>query len=174
MKHDIYARAANLAPGDARCPGPSVQDQLDRDGDNVPPPLREQAFEFLGDEDLSFDRYTSQDIYDREVAKVWAKTWQWACRQEHIPQPGDYYVYDVAHYSVLVIRGQDRRIRAFANSCPHRGMQFVDAGESGSGKQFLRCPFHGMAWNLDGSLREIPCRWDFPHVQDDEFSLTFT
>ena len=51
-------------------------------------------------------------------------------------------------------------------------MQFVDAATQGSGKQFLRCPFHGMSWNLDGTLREIPCRWDFPHVDDAEFGLT--
>jgi phenylpropionate dioxygenase-like ring-hydroxylating dioxygenase large terminal subunit len=50
-------------------------------------------------------------------------------------------------------------------------MQFCDAGSSGTGKQFVRCPFHGMSWHLDGRLREIPCRWDFPHVKDDEFRL---
>jgi hypothetical protein len=35
----------------------------------------------------------------------------------------------------------------------------------------IRCPFHGMSWNLDGTLREVPCRWDFPHVSDDNFGL---
>jgi hypothetical protein len=50
-------------------------------------------------------------------------------------------------------------------------MQFADAGSSGSGKQFIRCPFHGMSWHLDGRLREIPCRWDFPHVKDESFGL---
>jgi nitrite reductase/ring-hydroxylating ferredoxin subunit len=63
------------------------------------------------------------------------------------------------------------KIRAFVNSCPHRGMQFADAGSSGSGKQFIRCPFHGMSWDLEGALKEIPCRWDFPHVKDEEFGL---
>ena len=103
---------------------------------------------------------------------LWPKVWQWACLEEHIPKPGDFQVYDVGPYSAILVRGMDNEIRAFVNSCPHRGMQFADAGSSGSGKQFLRCPFHGMSWNLDGSLKEIPCRWDFPHVEDDEFGLT--
>jgi len=172
LKHDIFAPSdPSLAPGEARCPGPSVQDFLDRDGDAVPPPLREQAYEFLGDEDESLERYTSEAVYRREVERVWARTWQWACREEHVPEPGDYTVYDVADFSVIVMRGQDRQLRAFVNSCPHRGMQFVDSGESGHGKQFLRCPFHGMSWHLDGSLREIPCRWDFPHVEEACFGL---
>jgi nitrite reductase/ring-hydroxylating ferredoxin subunit len=72
----------------------------------------------------------------------------------------------------MVVRGDAGEIKAFVNSCPHRGMQFFDAGSQGRGKQFLRCPFHGMSWNLDGSLREIPCRWDFPHVNEDNFGLT--
>ena len=92
-------------------------------------------------------------------------------RAKRLVDGGDYYVYDIGDLSVLVIRDRDHRIRAFVNSCPHRGMQFFDSGTQGKGRQFLRCPFHGMSWNLDGSLRESPCRWDFPHVRDDSFGL---
>jgi phenylpropionate dioxygenase-like ring-hydroxylating dioxygenase large terminal subunit len=35
----------------------------------------------------------------------------------------------------------------------------------------LRCPFHGFAWALDGSLLDVPARWDFPHVDDPAWSL---
>ncbi len=171
-RFDIYAKSdPELAPGEARCPGPSAQDVLDADGDNVPAPLRESRYEYLGNEDIPWHRYTSEEFYEAEVEHVWRKTWQWACREEHIPGIGDYYVYDICDESVFVIRGEDLKIRAFINSCPHRGMQFFDAGESGKGKQFLRCPFHGMSWQLDGALRDIPCRWDFPHIKDEAFGL---
>ncbi len=169
---DIYeAGDPQLPPGAARCPGPSAQDIIARDADSPPPALTRQQYEFLGDEDISWSRYTSAEFYRLEMEKMWCKTWQWACREEHIPNAGDYYVYDIGDYSVIVIRDQQQTIHAFVNSCPHRGMQFCGAGESGSGKQFLRCPFHGMSWHLDGSLREIPCRWDFPHIKDDQFRL---
>lgn len=172
MKHDIYQAAdPQLPPGVARCPGPSVQDQLALDQDSVDAPLREHAYQFLGDEDISLDIYTSEAVYRQEVTEVWGKTWQWACREEHVPNPGDYHVYDVADFSAFVVRGEDGKLRAFANSCPHRSMQFFDSGDSGSGKQFVRCPFHGMSWHLDGRLREIPCRWDFPHIKDEAFGL---
>lgn len=58
---------------------------------------------------------------------------------------GGRYVYDIGHHSVLVVRGVRRA--------------------------HIRCPFHGMSWNLDGTLREIPCRWDFPHVEHETFGL---
>jgi len=172
MTQDIYQPSdPGLAPGAARCPGPSVQDIIARDADTPPAPLLASAYEFQGSEDISLDRYTSQAFYDLEMEKMWTKTWQWACREEHIPKAGDYHVYDIGQYSVIVVRGEDLQIRAFINSCPHRGMQFCNSGEQGTGKQFLRCPFHGMSWHLDGSLREIPCRWDFPHVHDETFKL---
>lgn len=172
MKNDIYAPSdPTLAPGEARCPGPSVQDLYERTGESVPEALRPQQAEFLGDEDVSFERYISPDAHRLEVERVWGRTWQWACREEHIPTSGDYFVYDVDRYSALIVRGDDGVIRAFVNSCPHRGMQLFDAGEAGRGKQFLRCPFHGISFELDGRVRDIPCRWDFPHVQDSEFGL---
>jgi phenylpropionate dioxygenase-like ring-hydroxylating dioxygenase large terminal subunit len=161
-----------LPPGDARCPGPSTKDIILRDVGGAPAALTAESYHFLGDADIPFARYTSQAFYDLEIDRMWSRTWQWACREEHIPNAGDYVVYDVGPYSAFVIRTDATTMRAFVNSCPHRGMQLCDAGSSGSGKQFVRCPFHGMSWNLDGSLREIPCRWDFPHVQDETFRLT--
>lgn len=161
-----------LAPGAARCPGETVQERLAREDSAADPGLTAERYDFLGDDDLPFSRYTDPAYHEQEVARLWPKVWQWACREEHIPEPGDFHVYDVGPYSALVIRDEARTIRAFINACPHRGMQFADSNSSGSGKQFIRCPFHGMSWHLDGSLREIPCRWDFPHVQDDAFGLT--
>lgn len=162
----------SLPPGAARCPGPSTSDIIARDNDGAPAALTAHAYQFLGDADIPFTRYTSPAFFDREIERMWSRTWQWACREEHIPKVGDYCVYDVGPYSVIVMRCEGDVIRAFVNSCPHRGMQFCEAGSHGSGKQFLRCPFHGMSWHLDGALREIPCRWDFPHIVDDDFRLT--
>lgn len=161
-----------LAPGEARCPGPSTRDIIISDGDNAPAALTDpEVYRFLGHEDIPFERYSSRAMFDLELKRMWNRTWQWACREEHLKKVGDYVVYDIGHYSVVVIRVAPDRIRAFHNSCLHRGMQFFDPGTQGSGKQFLRCPFHGWTWNLDGSLKEIPCRWDFPHVQDEDFRL---
>lgn len=161
-----------LAPGEARAPGPSVGELLAGEDSALDPGLTASRYEFLGDEDLSFARYTRPECHQLEIERLWPRVWQWACREEHVPNPGDYLVYDIGPYSALVIRGEDARVRAFVNACPHRGMQFANAGSCGKGKQFIRCPFHGMTWHLDGSLKEIPCRWDFPHVADAAFTLT--
>ena len=155
----------------ARCPAPSARDVIAADNDDAPITFRQGQEQFLGDADIPYSRYTSQSFYEAEIEHMWSRTWQWACREEHIPNAGDYIVYDVGPYSALIIRQVDGTVKAFVNSCPHRAMQFAGGGEHGTGKQFIRCPFHGMSWELDGRLRDIPCRWDFPHIDDDQFGL---
>jgi phenylpropionate dioxygenase-like ring-hydroxylating dioxygenase large terminal subunit len=159
-----------MKPGEARCPGPSTRDLILRDGWKVPDELVAESYEFLGDQDIPYDRYTSQAFFDAEIEKLWPKVWQWACREEHIPEPGDYVTYDVGPYSILVVRVSEDEVKAYHNSCLHRGTQLRPSDSTGSVPHF-RCPFHGWTWNLDGSLKEIPCRWDFPHVTDEEFAL---
>ncbi len=152
-----------LEPGAARCPGPSTADILR--ADSAPPPevlLRESPV-YLGSDDLPYTEYTSPDFARLEHDHVWSQTWQWACREEHIPEPGDYEVYDVGDRSALVMRGEDGVIRAFYNACLHRGTQLKPAGSSGFGNQ-VTCPFHGWTWSTNGTLTDVPCEWDFPHV----------
>ena len=158
------------APGEARCPGPSIQEMARRDGQEPPYPLNFEAYEFLGDADISFERYTSEAFAQREFERMWNRTWQWACREEHIPEVGDYVVYDIGPYSIIVIRSAVSQVSAFHNSCLHRGTKLKASATEGSSRE-LRCPYHGWSWNIDGTLKSIPCRWDFPHVTDDKFRL---
>lgn len=158
-----------LARGDARCPGPSVQDIVAADAVPAPAILREISYRFLGDEDIGYKRYISPTVFDREMETVWAKTWQWACRVEHIPQIGDYYVYEIGVNSVLVVR-TERGIKAFHNACLHRGTKLRPEEGMGSAPE-LRCPFHGWTWTLEGRLKSVPCAWDFPHVSPEAYSL---
>ena len=172
MAYDLTAPSdPSLSPGEARCPGPSTRDIILAEADGAPETLTAESYQFLGDEPIPFDRYYSKVFFDLEMERLWTRTWQWACREEHIPEPGDYVIYDIGHHSFIVMRSDATTIKAFYNSCPHRGMQFCEPGSHGKAKQFLRCPFHGMSWELDGALREIPCRWDFPHIDDSNFRL---
>ena len=81
--------------GDARANGPTVADTLRNDTHPAPAPLLEQQYKFLGDEDIPAERYCSRDFFRREIEQLWPNAWQWACREEHIPDAGDSYVYDI-------------------------------------------------------------------------------
>lgn len=153
----------------ARSTGASYQDLLDLETRPVPEVLRMQSAREIPVVKVPIERYRSREFHDLEVEKVWKKVWQFACREHDIPEAGDHTLYEIADLSVLIVRGHDMQIRAFPNSCLHRGRALKDhPGRSDE----LRCPFHGWAWNLDGTLKEIPCRWDFPHVEREQYGLT--
>jgi nitrite reductase/ring-hydroxylating ferredoxin subunit len=160
----------NPRPGEARCSrGPSTQEIVHRDGRRVPAILEQESYRFLGDEDISIDRYTSQAFHGLEMERLWPRVWQWACREEHIPEIGDYYVYDIGRTSIMVVRSNEG-IKAYYNSCLHRSTKFRPSGSDGTVSE-LRCPYHGWTWTLEGDLKRVPCAWDFPHVEPGKFHL---
>jgi phenylpropionate dioxygenase-like ring-hydroxylating dioxygenase large terminal subunit len=99
---------------------------------------------------------------------MWPRVWQFACREDEIPEPGDVYLYENVGVSLLVTRQNDGSIRAFHNSCLHRGRKLRTS--SGYSSEF-KCPFHGFTWETNGGLKEIPCAWDFEHLSKDKMQL---
>lgn len=157
--------------GEARCPNaPSTQDIIARDKVGAPDWVRSESYQFLGNEDISTDRYTDPAFAKKELNTLWKKTWQFACREEHIPSVGDYYVYDLEHYSFIVTRVSKEEIRAYYNACLHRGTKLRASGTEGCANEF-RCPFHGWSWNIDGTNKNVVCDWDFPHVDRNDLCL---
>jgi len=114
-------------------------------------------------------RFFEQRYHDLEVERIWKRSWQLACREDDIPNVGDYMVYRIAHLSYLVVRTPDNGIQAHQNVCLHRGRTLRE--EDGKCAAEFRCPYHGWSWRLDGSLKEITCEWDFPGVREDTARL---
>ncbi len=145
-----------------------VQDLLDGESRPVPQTLRATANDELGTGGIPRARYTSRAVHELEIDRVWPHVWQMACREEQIPEVGDSIVYDIAGFSLIVVRSAPGRIRAFHNTCLHRGTRLRT--QPGPVTE-LRCPFHGFTWNLDGTFAGMPCPWDFPHVDGGSFCL---
>lgn len=165
MNEKVNLSEAEIA---ARNPSYSYQDLLDREQVDVPQALRESTDTYLGSEDLPLERWTSREFFDLEVEKMWSKTWQMACRESQVSKPGDYFVYDIVNYSILITMTETGEIKAYHNSCLHRGRALKRG--AGSAEE-LRCPYHGFAWGLDGAFKSAPCQWDFPHIEEEKFGL---
>ncbi|MWA04872.1 Rieske 2Fe-2S domain-containing protein [Actinomadura sp. LD22] len=151
-----------------RSRGMSYQEVLDTDTHEVPPVLRLQSDSFLGDHDVPVDRFIDRAYHELEKKRLWPFVWQMACREEEIPNPGDTCVYDIVDTSILVVRTEDGVIKAYYNVCQHQGRRLRD--HDGPADEF-RCPYHGWCWHLDGTLRRVPSRWDYPTVKRESFSL---
>lgn len=165
---DPAAADRAAVPVTRRGPGPSYTDILARDSRAVPEHMIRESPGYFGDEDIDVARYTSREWHELEKSGMWSKVWQFACREEHIPEVGDTYVYDIVDKSVVIVRSAPDEIKAFWNVCRHRGRQLCSMSQR---VEVLRCPFHGFAWNLDGSLAFVPARWDFPQIEDAKMAL---
>lgn len=148
--------------------GPSVGEILSADRVSPPPTLLERSQMDLGNDPIPVERYTSQAWHDLEVERLWKRVWQVACRADELAAVGDTVVYDVADLSFILVRTGDETIKAYWNACLHRGTKLR---HTNGWTPELRCPYHGWSWALEGSLRSIPCKWDFAYLADQDLSL---
>ncbi len=112
-------------------------------------------------------RYTDRAFFDLEMERLWPRVWQVACREEEIPNPGDFLEYTIGDQSILVVRSDDRAINAFFNSCSHRGTRLASGVGTFAAAQ-IRCPYHGWRWSFEGDIREVVDRHEFPDTLSDE------
>ncbi len=111
----------------------------------------------MGTDPIPVSRLTDPDYFEAERRKIFKRCWLHVGRVEDIPEPGDWLVQEVAiaPASVLVVRGEDGRIRAFHNVCRHRGSKLA-FGERGSGGGIFGCRFHGWSYDSEGALIHVP------------------
>jgi Rieske 2Fe-2S family protein len=99
--------------------------------------------------------YTSAEIFARERDRIFARRWLCVGRADAVPEPGDFETVSAAGESLVVVRGRDRRLRAFFNVCRHRGTRLCEAGK-GRFAGGIQCPYHAWTYGLDGALIGAP------------------
>jgi phenylpropionate dioxygenase-like ring-hydroxylating dioxygenase large terminal subunit len=98
--------------------------------------------------------YHAPDVYAEDLERVFASSWVCVGRAEMFAGPGSYETPEIAGEQLIVIRGKDDRLRAFANTCRHRGTLLLDG--SGTVNGAIRCPYHSWTYGFDGRLLGTP------------------
>lgn len=115
-------------------------------------------------------RYIDPEFLQLEFDRLFTQVWQPACREEEIPEPGNYYEYTIGRQSIMVVRQKDASVKAFYNACTHRGMKVVrGTGCAADGE--LRCEFHGWRYAFDGRSSFVPSRDEFLNRPREQWSL---
>ncbi|MFN5645435.1 MAG: aromatic ring-hydroxylating oxygenase subunit alpha, partial [Sphingomonadales bacterium] len=94
--------------------------------------------------------YVSEEAFQFDVQVMLKSVWLYACTGAHVKKPGDYFIFEVANNSIIIVRGRDMEVRAFWNSCRHRGAK-ICLEQKGSSPR-LTCPYHQWTYGLDGKL----------------------
>ena len=113
--------------------------------------------------------YHDPEFLEAEIKAFLRAAPQVVCHESEISEPGEWRSLEYLGESVIVIRGDDGEIRAFANVCRHRGSRLVD-GTGGCAK-VLTCPYHAWSYARDGRLVGVPHRNEYPGLQTEKLGL---
>ena len=95
--------------------------------------------------------YSDPAIFARDLERIHLRHWLCVGHESRISKPGDWFVFELANESLIIVRGRDGQLRALVNVCRHRGSQ-VCYEKEGSSRAFV-CPYHAWTYDLDGRLR---------------------
>lgn len=115
-------------------------------------------------------RYTDEGFAALEADAVFGRSWLFVAHTDELPHAGDYRVVEQLRRPVVLVRDEDGRIRAFHNTCTHRGAALVLDSAGSTGRRFS-CPYHNWVFGLDGSLRGMPDAHDFGDLDRDCLAL---
>ena len=99
---------------------------------------------------LQRDFYCSQEDYQIDLDMIWYRDWLFIGHDCEVPNPGNYLTVQIGDYPVVVVRDREGALRAFHNSCRHRGSRICSA-ERGTAARLV-CPYHQWTYHLDGRL----------------------
>ncbi|NNL85919.1 MAG: aromatic ring-hydroxylating dioxygenase subunit alpha [Myxococcales bacterium] len=126
-----------------------------------------ESYPWLGTDPVPTEPCTSPEVYAREVERVFRRVWLCMGRAEEIAEVGSYKLkrLDFASTDVLLIRGKDHEIRAFHNTCSHRGNNVVTpegSWDQWGRKKVFTCRFHAWSYDTEGRLAGVQDEKRFP------------
>jgi phenylpropionate dioxygenase-like ring-hydroxylating dioxygenase large terminal subunit len=105
----------------------------------------------------------------RETTALFRKLPLMVGHASQLANPGEFFTHDASGVPLLIVRGDDRVIRAYLNVCRHRGTR-LESAACGAKKAFT-CPYHAWTYGRDGALLTFPHHTGFPSIERDARGL---
>ena len=115
--------------------------------------------------------YHDPGHYRRELEAFWYRRWIAACREEDLPSPGDWRVVSIGSQNIIVLRNEKGELRAFHNTCRHRGSILCEKESGKFARGRIVCPYHSWTYDLGGRLVGTPRRMETPDFDAKAFRL---
>src|SRR5665213_2940758 len=90
------------------------------------------------------------EVYRAEQQHIFGRCWLYLGHDCQLPEPGNFITAYMGEEPIIVWRGPDGAVRAFIDSCRHRGMKICRLDEGSAAR--LTCPYHAWTYNSQGEL----------------------
>lgn len=100
------------------------------------------------------DALRSDTVFAAEQRAIFERSWLYLGHESELPEPGDYSVRTVGGRQIIFCRDEDAVVRAWLNTCPHRGTTLCR--DSGGNARFFRCFYHAWSFSPSGDLVALP------------------
>ncbi|MBZ9671808.1 aromatic ring-hydroxylating oxygenase subunit alpha [Mesorhizobium sp. ES1-3] len=107
---------------------------------------------------LPSSAYWHQENYQRDLDAIWYRNWLLVCREADLAQPLAFRTFRVGTQEILVLRDETGALRAFHNTCRHRGSQLCQESEGRLKARLITCPYHAWSYSLHGDLVRVPSK----------------
>ncbi|HMA49168.1 MAG TPA: aromatic ring-hydroxylating dioxygenase subunit alpha [Magnetospirillaceae bacterium] len=114
--------------------------------------------------------YRDAEFFAAEREAIFRPSWQIVCHINDVPNSGDYHTLRYLGENIVVLRGEDGKVRAFHNLCRHRAARLLD-GDKGECGKLITCPYHAWSYATDGKLVGVPYRTSFAELELADFGL---
>jgi len=103
-------------------------------------------------ETLPASWYFDSVHHERELSRIWYRNWLYVCRASELAAPRSFRTLDVGDQSLFVVRGENGEVRAFHNTCRHRGAALCRTAAGAFPAAGIVCPYHSWRYSLRGEL----------------------
>jgi Rieske 2Fe-2S family protein len=124
----------------------------------------------FGQHTLAREYFVSDDVFRTERERIFWKSWLLVGHVSQLDRPGAYFLFELDHESVIVLRDGAGDVRAFHNHCRHRGSRLCREA-SGTFGATIQCPYHAWTYGLDGALRAVPTMTDVAGFRTADYPL---
>jgi Rieske 2Fe-2S family protein len=120
---------------------------------------------------LPSEQYFDPAHYERELQKIWYRHWLYLCRSDELPEPLSYRTFEIGTQPVLLLRDEAGALRAFFNTCRHRGSVLCQDPAGRLRTKSITCPYHSWTYDLRGQLLRVPLHGRAQPVNVKDFPL---
>jgi Rieske 2Fe-2S family protein len=104
---------------------------------------------------LPSDSYFSVAAYESDLEKIWHRDWIYVCRASDLAEPLTFRTFRLGSQNVLIVRDDSGTLRAFHNTCRHRGSELCSQAQGKLKARLITCPYHSWSYSLRGDLVRV-------------------